>query len=367
MKKTTLALLCLLAIANNNQAQVTNPAPYCAAQVASLTTAYNNRIKVVNVGTLSNNTGTIYLNGSEYAYYNNLTPVSIQKGINIPATFTVSKNDGELNCLWVFIDHNFNNTFEQTELVGQGSTQVANAGFGDLTVTFSLNIPANVQNGQTRMRIIYTSDFSLAPPTPTACNSNIDVFAGSAFTYGEIEDYNVNITGQGGSAPVASFTSPVSVCKNQNITLNDNSTNTPTAWSWTLTGATPSTSTLKNPVIKYANAGTYTIAFSSSNAGGMSQIVTKTISVNACTAIDESSSSKMIQILVYPNPGIGMFNLECSNAANIVIYNLIGEKIFESTVDEGKQLIDLSAQPSGVYYLFIQRDLIQQRLKLIKQ
>lgn len=368
MKKQIIPFMaCMFALSGNIQSQITSPTPYCAARIASLTLFQENHIKAVKIGTLSNTTGTVYVNGSEYVYYNNLTPVNLQKGASTSATVTVSKNDMETNALWVFVDYNLNNSFEQSELVGQGnSNTIANAPFGDLTLNFSLTIPATAQTGQTRMRIIYTSDMMLASQTPTACNSNTDLFGGDLFAYGEIEDYNVTIVGQTVAMPAASFTSPVSTCKNQNVTLSDNSTNTPTAWSWTLAGATPSTSTAKNPVVKYANAGTYTITFSCSNAGGGSQIISKTISVNACTGLEENVESNMPELHLYPNPAKDYFSLECPGNMKLDAYNLAGEKLFEFELQEGKNTIDLSSQPKGIYFMTVLHGQQKQTLKLIK-
>ncbi|RPH28635.1 MAG: PKD domain-containing protein, partial [Bacteroidales bacterium] len=75
--------------------------------------------------------------------------------------------------------------------------------------------------------------------------------------------------------PVANFSaSPTSVTAGQSVTFTDLSTNTPTSWSWTFTGGTPSTSTAKNPVIKYNTAGTYNVTLTATNSAGSN---TKTV------------------------------------------------------------------------------------------
>ncbi len=51
------------------------------------------------------------------------------------------------------------------------------------------------------------------------------------------------------------------------VTFTDTSTGNPTQWSWTLTGATPSTSTAQNPAVVYNTAGTYTVALTASKTG----------------------------------------------------------------------------------------------------
>jgi PKD repeat protein len=52
------------------------------------------------------------------------------------------------------------------------------------------------------------------------------------------------------------------------ISFSDESTGGPTSWSWYFEGGTPSTSTAQNPTVTYAQAGTYAVSLTVSNAGG---------------------------------------------------------------------------------------------------
>ncbi len=85
--------------------------------------------------------------------------------------------------------------------------------------------------------------------------------------------------------PVADFTSSTPACAGQANTLADNSTNSPTSWSWTMPGGTPASSALQNPTVTYANAGTYTITLTASNSFGASTALSHTITVNANPSI----------------------------------------------------------------------------------
>ncbi len=87
---------------------------------------------------------------------------------------------------------------------------------------------------------------------------------------------NVAVTGTGMTAPVADFTgSPTTVSAGGNITFTDNSTNTPTSWSWSFPGGTPATSTNQNPLITYYSAGIYSVSLIATNSCG-SDTETKT-------------------------------------------------------------------------------------------
>jgi len=86
---------------------------------------------------------------------------------------------------------------------------------------------------------------------------------------------------QGIAPPVAAFTgSPTSGNKPLTVNFTDQSTNSPTSWSWTFGDG--GTSTAQNPSHVYNNAGTYTVSLTASNAGG-SDAETKT---NYITATD---------------------------------------------------------------------------------
>ncbi len=78
-----------------------------------------------------------------------------------------------------------------------------------------------------------------------------------------------------GAAPVAEFSgTPTTLCEGNTVAFTDLSTNTPTSWSWTFTGGTPSSSTSQNPTITYNTSGTYQVVLTATNASG-SDIETK--------------------------------------------------------------------------------------------
>lgn len=67
---------------------------------------------------------------------------------------------------------------------------------------------------------------------------------------------------------VADFSgAPVTVVEGGTVNFTDTSTGTPTSWSWTLGGATPSTSIDQNPAVIYTTAGLYSVALTASKTG----------------------------------------------------------------------------------------------------
>jgi PKD repeat protein len=94
---------------------------------------------------------------------------------------------------------------------------------------------------------------------------------------------NINVTGTPvSSPPVASFTStnPV-ICQGQTVSYTNTSTNSPTSYSWTFTGGTPSSSTQANPVVTYNTPGTYTVSMTATNGAGPNTVtMTNYVTVN---------------------------------------------------------------------------------------
>ena len=79
----------------------------------------------------------------------------------------------------VWIDFNQNGTFDAAEKVASGSSKLAT------TLTYTVAVPTTALLGNTRMRV--SMKYNAAP---TACET---------FSYGEVEDYTVNVTASAGA------------------------------------------------------------------------------------------------------------------------------------------------------------------------
>ena len=91
--------------------------------------------------------------------------------------------------------------------------------------------------------------------------------------------------------PVASFTaSTTALCVGQSVTFTDTSTNIPFVWNWTITGATPSTSTVQNPTFVFNTAGNYTVLFTATNYNGSDTVTfTDYITVTAVPVVNSTT------------------------------------------------------------------------------
>jgi PKD repeat protein len=127
-----------------------------------------------------------------------------------------------------------------------------------------------------------------------------------------------------GSAPIAEFSgTPTTLCEGNTVTYTDLSTNTPTSWNWSFPGGTPANSTAQNPTVTYANAGTYNVTLTATNAFGSSapEVKNTYITVNSCVGHNKLRDSDCgITMLSYldfiickPDPGATDIEYEFSN------------------------------------------------------
>ena len=73
--------------------------------------------------------------------------------------------------------------------------------------------------------------------------------------------------------------------------------------------------------------------------------------IEDCTEVSETSS---IVTAVYPNPTEGMTKIEAENMKSISIFNLLGEKVFESSANGDTFEYDFSHQGAGVYFIKVE-------------
>lgn len=97
---------------------------------------------------------------------------------------------------------------------------------------------------------------------------------------------------QAQSAPTASFSiSSPTVCAQGAVQATDLSSDTPSAWSYSINGVP--TSTNPNPEFTFTLAGTYTISFESSNGFGTSAVYTETVLVHALPVLSVTGNTQI--------------------------------------------------------------------------
>jgi hypothetical protein len=155
---------------------------------------------------------------------------------------------------------------------------------------------------------------------------------------------------------VSALTSNSIICSGEIAILTASTTATSYSWS---NGSTSSTTNV-TPIATTI----YTLIVNS--IYGCSASSTVTVNVNPCTGIEESNSLNDL-ITIYPNPNIGIFNLELTNSSTIIISNSLGQILFNEKLEKGKQTIDIRNQTSGLYFVKIIQNYKEQSVKIIKE
>lgn len=84
-------------------------------------------------------------------------------------------------------------------------------------------------------------------------------------------------------------------------------------------------------------------------------------------------TSQISHLYVYPNPGTGKFKIQIDNGQlsidnyQLSIYNILGEKIYQSEIQNQKSEIDISQQPNGIYIVRVNGSKQSLNLRIIKQ
>lgn len=91
-------------------------------------------------------------------------------------------------------------------------------------------------------------------------------------------------------------------------------------------------------------------------------------SINFTTSVLSIEEVALLTVKFYPNPTKGQlfFNAE-DTITKIEVHNLLGQKIFSSTVQNTNVNLDISAQPAGIYFATVFTDRGTQQIKIIRE
>ncbi len=148
---------------------------YCTSKGTSVAYEW---IDYVKLGTITRTSG------ADGGYYNGTAlSTSVAAGSSQTISFSAGFASTAYTENWkVFIDYNQNGVFTDA-----GETVVSGSSASTTTLTSTFTIPTTAKNGATRMRVVMSD-----ATTTTSCGS---------YSYGETEDYTINITGGAAFAP----------------------------------------------------------------------------------------------------------------------------------------------------------------------
>jgi ELWxxDGT repeat protein len=105
-------------------------------------------------------------------------------------------------------------------------------------------------------------------------------------------------------------------------------------------------------IVKFGNAAYFE---GTSTSGGLYALYRIGETITNCTPVSSIESVEHIQFTVYPNPTAGRFVLETTayQGKHMALSNTIGQTVHTQTLSNSQTPIDISHQPSGLYFIHI--------------
>ena len=259
---------------------------YCTS---SATSNFDSDITEVVLGNINNNTGGSAC--ATYTYFNTMS-TDLYVGASYQMSVTLGVHTGG-NCgsdiytksARAFIDFNNDGDFDDQ---GENLGATAYTG-GTVTSLINFQVPCIAVAGTTRMRVVCVESNNINP-----CGT---------FTYGETEDYNVNIIP--GSSPSANFAMPDTVYTNWVATFT-NSNQGGYTHNWYNADDDPTMQTLSSTAVNYQHtyttAGSYNLRLESSNCQGTATTTKTVVVVNPTSTPEPNFVSSMNQVYFSGDP-----------------------------------------------------------------
>ncbi len=197
----------------------------------------------------------------------------------------------------------------------------------DVGVYYIDNLAASWTLYNTGLPNTSISDLEISPASPVKLRAS---------TFGR-GIYQVDIV-PSNSPPVSAFNyAGVSCSLTASLLFNDNSTNSPTSWSWSVTpmaGVTINTPVSQNPTISFANYGTYTVSLMSTNGFGPGSLTNQTLNIAppVITATASSPTTSVGSTVSLTGGGANTYTWQPGNLTGILVsYTPVSTQVYTLT------------------------------------
>ena len=351
---------------------------YC---VGSVSNGADTDIGNVTFGTLNNGIATpVTSNATAVNAYSDFTALpapNVAQGATVALSLSqiASTSTFYEGLFAVYIDYNQNGLFTDVGELVFSSTALTTGALP--TQTASILIPNTALPGNTRMRVALNEGGGFAPfPISPACGI-------APSSYGEVEDYTINITGV---SPCSILTIGTNTADAGVIGSAYNFVGTVTASPTTAITYTVSPS-LTNGLVLDANTGVisasvltgvtnttvYTITAKQTtptSCTSLPRVISIVIGANPTTSVDNQLDNK---VKVAPNPSNKDFRVDFSSLnvekALIRVYDAQGKQVYSSETKQNVSLVTISLEKfaNGIYLLEVETSKGRVLKRLIKE
>jgi outer membrane protein assembly factor BamB len=165
--------------------------------------------------------------------------------------------------------------------------------------------------------------------------------------------------------PIADFAaSQYHIYNGESIDFIDQSSFSPTSWNWEFTGGEPSFSDQQFPQdIYYTEPGIYTVTLIAANEYGSDTLVRQCyIEVEVYTGM-EAVLENFVKI--FPNPSCQIIKASSAQPAELIIFNSMGEVVYEDRTFKVMRSLDVSYFDSGIYIVKFSNNKFSKSAKLV--
>lgn len=135
-----------------------------------------------------------------------------------------------------------------------------------------------------------------------------------------------------------------------------------TFWNWNFGDG--DSSIIQNPIHIFAAPNTYSVRLCVNSDEGCENCISKSIVVSA-TSIDQSVFENSISI--YPNPGNGKFSIKSAKQLDLIsVLNTFGQEVLVVNPKNSIEIIDLTNEPQGVYFVKVSSQNRNKVVRIIK-
>ncbi|MEO9852868.1 MAG: PKD domain-containing protein [Reichenbachiella sp.] len=138
------------------------------------------------------------------------------------------------------------------------------------------------------------------------------------------------------------------------VNFVDESTDSPTTWSWEFEGGNPAASTDRHPTVEYAEEGKYKVTLTVSNSKG-SDAVSKVEFITVDPVVLDVKKKNNQKLSIYPNPTSGIIKIESHESIKgVKLMNTLGQKVISEVQLRKSGELDVSGLKKGAYVLIVQ-------------